>query len=94
MRNTHLANARVGAEHLEIIAITDGVALVENLKGEQREIEYTDLVDVWPLSATLDNFDTLINEGFEIGETVAMIKIITGSGEWATLLHTKWTELY
>jgi len=94
MRNTHIANARIGSEHLEIIAINDGMALVENLKGEQREVQYTDLVDVWPLSATLDNFDSLVTVGFEVADVTGMIKVFTGSAEWADYLATKWSELY
>ena len=90
---SHVATARIGAEYLEVMAIGNGEALVADLNGNTRKVPFTDLVDVWPLSKVLDNFDEL-TESFNADGIEELYRVFTGSKEWAALVREKWEELY
>lgn len=89
-----IAQAWNGSSLVNIIAITEGVALTENLStGERTDVAYSTLTDVWPASETLENFDEL-QAAFTPEGVKGFIEVLTGSPEWADRVARVWSELY
>ena len=89
----HVATGVAYGEYVEILSVNEGIALVEFTFGKRADVEYRWIEGVWPLSRTLDNFDELVHE-FDADTVTNMIKIMTGTPEWANRVADVWHDLY
>lgn len=89
-----IGTAWTGTYFAEIVSVNDGTVLVRNTStGEQEDVTFSALQDVWPAPQTLEAFDDIARE-FGESFTHSVIVALTGTEGWADLLRAKWSELY